>query len=121
VESFSSLNNRPIVFEAQCKEIGSQAQLSNKGGRVSDAGTSLGGTRDLDGDVDQSSTSKSEREAQPLVESLMEGSKGVSSPPLWVEKSQSKQNICRTTSTMEGCGGDSRKKTLSLGSGGEDP
>ena len=63
VESFSYLNNGPIVSEAQCKEIGLQAQSSNRGGCVSDAGTPLGGTRDSDGDVGQSSTSESEREA----------------------------------------------------------
>jgi len=120
VESYNSLNNRPILSEAQCRESGSKAHSENRVVTAPNSETPMGGTCDPVAAVGLSSTSESEKEVQPQLESMMEGNKGASGSLLWVQNSLSEQINGRTNIAMEGCGGDSGKKTINSGSGSEE-
>jgi len=83
--------------------------------------TPMGGTCDPMVAVGLSLTSESEKEVQPQLESMTKGNKGASSSSLWVQNSVSEQINGQTNIAMEGCGGDSGKKTINSGSGSKEP
>ena len=116
VESFSSLSARPKLNEAQLRESGSHAQLCTSVVRVSGSGAPMGGVCFTVDDVRQSSTSESARVAQPLSD----GSKGVTSPPLCLEDSQTELTNHRNLLVVEGYGGNTGKKNIDIVSGEEE-
>ena len=116
VESFSSLSVRPNLNEAQFKESGSKAQLCTSAGCVSGLGTPLGGICVSVHDVGQSLTLEIAR----AVQSMSNGSKGISSPPLRLKDSHTDPTNRLNLVMVEGSGGNTGKKKIDIGSGGED-